>query len=310
MFIALCLLTLIASILFLAFARLHAKDDRYGWDIMRNIAAVVAPCAMIGAILCGLTVVPAGARGVVVLFGNVDDRSLPEGLHLVNPLSSVEKMTTQVQRAQNKYVAETADTQSVTVSVQMNWRPDADAIPLLFRNYGMKYAETIIDPAINECLRAEIAKHKVTEVIGQRPAIRSAVQSAVAEWIARHHLALVEMAITDIDFSEIYDKAIEEKQIEEQKAAAKLYELKGVQTEAEKVAAKAKGEADALRVAAQAEADTLRIRGEAQSDYNKRVAESLTPMLIDRMRTERWDGKLPIYMFGDSIPMIQVEKSK
>lgn len=303
MFIGLLIVAFLAFVIGIV---LFKTDDKEGGVI----ASIVCILAVIGAILCGITVVDAGHRGVVVLFGNVNDKPLSEGLHLVNPLASVTKMSVQMERAENNYIAETSDTQSVTVTVQINWRPDPDKMPALFQNYGEKYAEKIISPALNEAVRAEVSRHKVSELIVQRPTIRASVQAAVAEWIKRHNLILVEMAVANIDFSEKYDEAIESKQVEEQKAAAKVYELRGVVTEAEKVEAQAKGAAAAVRAAAQGKADALRIEGEAQAQYNRLVAESLTGLIVDRMKVERWDGKLPVYMMSNATPLIALPEGK
>jgi regulator of protease activity HflC (stomatin/prohibitin superfamily) len=163
---------------------------------------------------------------------------------------------------------------------------------------------------MHEAVRAEVSRYKVTDLIANRPALSASMKTVVAAWIKRHHLILVELAVGEIDFSEKYDDAIEAKQIEEQRAAAKSYELRGVETEAAKAAARAKGEADALREAAKGEADALRLRAEAQADFNRRIAESLTPMLVERMKAEKWDGKLPVYMLGSATPMIELPASK
>jgi regulator of protease activity HflC (stomatin/prohibitin superfamily) len=264
------------------------------------ICGVVAVAAGITAFSCCLTSVPAGHRGVVVVFGEVKPDSLTEGLHTVNPFAAVHEMSVQIERAQNHYTAETSDTQTVTVGVQINWRPDATAMPTLFRNYGLNFADKILNPAIQEAFKSEVAKHKVTDLVMQRPQISAAVKSTVAEWIARHHLVLVEMAVADIDFSEKYDAAIENKQVEEQKAAQKLYELKRTVTEAEMKAAEAKGHGDSTIVQARADAEALTIKGDAQAAYNRRVAESLTPLLVQRMQMEKWDGKLPVYQLASA----------
>lgn len=257
----------------------------------------VLPAAV--ALTCCFVAVPAGHRGVVVTFGEVG-KTLTEGIHLVNPLARVHNMSVQIERASNHYTAETSDTQTVTVGVQINWRPDETAMADLFRNYGMSYADKIINPAIQEAFKSEVAKHKVTDLVAQRPQMSSATKRIVGEWMARHHLILVEMAVADIDFSDKYDQAIENKQVEEQRAAQKLYELRRTITEAEMRAAEAKGAGDATIVQARADAEALTIKGEAQAAYNRKVAESLTALLVQRMQMEKWDGRLPVYQLSSA----------
>lgn len=257
-----------------------------------------------------MTIVPAGHVGVQKTFGKVSQSPLYSGLNFVNPLSSIDHIDVTTKLGKNTYQAETSDTQTISVEFQINYHPEYDKVPFLYEKFGTDFSTRIIGPAISESVMAEISRHKVIDIVGERPNISDSVKRKVKEWLAKYHLNLTEMALTNIDFSDQYDKAIEAKQVEEQKAAAKLYELKGVQTEAEKVAAEAKGRADAQRAMATAEADSLKIRGEAQAEYNQRVAGSLNPLLIERMKLEKWDGKLPVYMFGNGVPLISIEKDK
>jgi Membrane protease subunits, stomatin/prohibitin homologs len=276
--------------------------------------------AALGAILLfvsGFVVVEAGHRGVVVLFGNVSDVTLEEGFHVVNPLSSVRQMSARVEKDEEAHQAETSDTQSVTVKVITNWRPRGAALGNLYKNYGPDYANKIIPPAVRESIKAEVAKYKVTELISKRPEIHRNVQTAINVWLNKYDLDVLEVAIAEIDFSEKYDGAIEAKQVQEQQALQKEYELKKTVTEAQMAAAKAKGEADSkiaeatgnaesIRLNAQAEADGLRLRGEAQADFNRKVSESLTPLLIQNEYLKRWDGKLPTYSLGGSNAMLML----
>jgi regulator of protease activity HflC (stomatin/prohibitin superfamily) len=298
-------------------------NDSYDRDHGRNDGPSPTQCsvfskigigvAMLGLLLLftsGFVIVDAGYRGVVVLFGNVDEKNcLREGFHWVNPFSSVVKMSARVEKDEEAHQAETSDTQSVTIKVITNWRPSGDVMASLYKNYGMEYATKIIPPAVRESVKAEVAKYKVTELINKRPEIHHNVQANINTWLNKYGLEVLEIAIGDIDFSDNYDKAIEAKQVQEQQALQKQYELQKTKTEAEMAAAKAKGEADSkiaeatgaaesVKLAAQAEADALKIRGEAQADFNRKVSESLSPLLIQAEYLKRWDGKLPVYTLG------------
>ena len=268
-------------------------------------------CALGGLLLLtsSFTVVEAGHRGVVVLFGNVAETTLEEGLNVVNPLCSVKQISARVEKDEEAHQAETSDTQSVTVKVITNWRPRGTALGSLYKNYGTDFANKIIPPAVRESIKAEVAKYKVTELISKRPEIHKNVQEAINVWLNKYDLDVLEVAIAEIDFSDKYDAAIEAKQVQEQQALQKKYELDRTMTEAQMAAAEAKGKADSaiaratgeaesLKLAAQAEAAALKIRGEAQADFNRRVSESLSPLLIQGEYLKKWDGKLPTYSLG------------
>jgi len=48
-------------------------------------------------LMASTTSIPTGNVGVLTLFGRVTGETLPEGIHLVNPLKSVQKLSVQTQ---------------------------------------------------------------------------------------------------------------------------------------------------------------------------------------------------------------------
>lgn len=304
-------LAVIAGIILFIVFSVASRD--HNSDIPGGLKHIGSGLGLVGIVLLFtsyITVVPAGHRGIVAMFGKVDEKVLPEGLSLVNPICSIQHMSARVEKDAEKQVAETSDTQSVVVTVVTNWKPDAEKLAILYRDYGNEYANKIIPPAVQEAVKSEVAKYKVTELIARRPELHTGIQQKVNTWLHKYNLEVLEIAIADIDFSDTYDKAIEAKQVQEQQALQKNYELQRVETEAKMAAAEAKGKADSAIAAAEgqaqsvtinakAEAESLRIRGEAQAHYNKMLAESMTPMLVQYQYTQKWNGVLPTMMMGE-----------
>ena len=256
-----------------------------------------------------LVQVPAGHVGVVTRFGQTFLEPLPEGLNLINPLNDVTLMSTRVQKDEEVCNCETSDTQAVSIKIITNWRPDNDKMPTLYKTYGKNYADVILPPAIKECVKAEVARYKVIDIVVERSTIHKNVEEKINLWLAKYGLKVLEVGIADIDFSDKYDQAIENKQLQEQAALQKEYELKKTETEARMAAAKAKGEADSRIAAAEgeaqsilklaeSEAESLRIRGQAQAEYSKKVSESMNPLMIQIEYLKKWDGRLPVYTLG------------
>lgn len=256
-------------------------------------------------------IIPAGHGGVQTLFGNVIEQDLEEGFNWVNPLSDIIVISQRVEKNEKTYPAETIDTQSVQITFITNWKPRKGQLWKLYKTYGEHYSEKIIPLAVREGVKAEVAKYKVTELIQNRPRIHDNLHTFVNDWLEKYDIIMLETAVAEIDFSEKYDEAIETKQVQEQLALQKQYELQKVETEAKMAKAvaegeansrieQARGEAQSKISLAKAEAESLKIRGEAQAEFNRRVAESLNPLLLQNHYLERWDGKLPTYMLGES----------
>lgn len=289
---------LLLSILLLVLSIVVYVYARATEEMPRGVSAVPFGAGLILLILSPITTISAGHKGVLTYFGQVQPTTLPEGMHWINPLYGVIELSARVEREEESHQAETSDTQSVTVRVITNWRPNGEALASLYKNYGLEYPEKIIPPAVRESIKAEVAKYKVTELISKRPEIHQNVQASINQWLSKYDLQVLEVAIAEIDFSEKYDTAIEAKQVQEQQALQKKYELDRTVTEAQMAAAQAKGEADSQVARAMGEAEALKIRGIAQADFNLKVAESLSPMLIQMKWMERWDGQLPVYSLG------------
>ena len=58
---------------------------------------------------------------------------------------------------------------------------------------------------------------------------------------------------------------------------------------------KIKAEAEKKIAEAQGNAESLRIKGNAEAEYNRKIAASLSPLIVQQMMLEKWDGKLPVY---------------
>lgn len=272
---------------------------------------------LVTAVLQSITIVEPGYRGVAVTFGHIQDEPIPEGPNLIAPWTDVHHMDVRVKKHYEKYEAQTADTQRVGINMIINWRPDANHMPTLFQQYGVGYSDIIIPQAVQEALKAEIARHKITDLTEQRPLISDRVKDAINETLNQYNVSVVECGIGDIQFSDKYDHAIEEKQQREQEALQKQYELERTQVEARMAEAEAQGRAnarlaeatataEAVRLQAQAKSDALSIEAEAQAEYNRRVAESLTDPLLRLRYLETWNGQLPTYMMGDTATTMMI----
>jgi regulator of protease activity HflC (stomatin/prohibitin superfamily) len=318
-----CLLLCIASAI--VAVQMRSKDHllhRYA-ETPRLLALVFFAAAL--ALLGSKTfhVVEPGTRGVMVTFGRVEPDELGEGLHWVRPWTEIKTYDVRIRKSDEKQIAETSDTQSVTIQTILNWRVKAENVVDVYVEIGPDEAkggleDKIIAPAVYEVVKAEVARHKVTDLIALRHEIKEAVQTKLQHWLGKYHIVLTEVAIADIDFSEQYDRAIEAKQVEEQRAMQAEYELTRKKTEAEMLTAEAHGRADSIveqsrgaaesvRLAAQAEADALRIRGEAQATFNRQVSETLAPPLLQKLWMDRWDGKFPhLLMAGTASPSVML----
>ena len=258
--------------------------------------------------------VDAGTVGVVKRFGAVKDVALPEGLHFKMPFAEeVVPMTTRLTASEAKATAASRDLQIVTTDVTTTYAINGDLAPLTFQRVGTpeKIAVTIVNPAVQESVKAVTAKFTAEQLVTQREVVKQQIQQAIEAFInttigqkdVEGALNIANVAITDFKFSEEFNKAIESKvQAEQAALQAKNEKLRRV-TQAE-------AGAEEVKLAAEAQAFTIEAESIARAEAITREAEALSgrPEVL-RLRTiERWDGVMPRITSGEGVmQMLQLD---
>ncbi|MBI5187834.1 MAG: prohibitin family protein, partial [Nitrospirae bacterium] len=120
----------------------------------------------------------AGERGVVLNFGAVQENVLGEGLHFRVPImQKIAIMDVKVQKAVTDAASASADLQDVTSSVALNYHVIPDKANLVYQTIGVQFKERIIDPAIQEVMKAVSARYSAEELITKRPAVSEAMRA-------------------------------------------------------------------------------------------------------------------------------------
>lgn len=233
-------------------------------------------------------VVPAGERGVLLRFGAVEERVLGEGLHPVLPLrDTVKRLSARVQSLNLRSEAASRDLQDVAFDVAMSWHILPDEVPQVYRRLGNEAAiiSTVIEPALEDGLKAVVASFTAEQLITERSAVKEALRQLLKGRLSRYDLALDGADLLQVDFSEPFRQAVEAKQVAEQDAKRAEYE-----------AAKARRLADAR---------VYQAEGEARAQQLLRVG--LTPEVLQRQVIEKWNGNLPLVMGGEAVNSLDLK---
>lgn len=243
------------------------------------------------------TIVDAGTRGVVKTFGDVTS-VLPEGLHFRVPfITSVTHVNVKTQKQESRATAASNDLQTVETTIVLNYRPEPASVGELIENIGPDYVAVVVEPAIQESVKAATAQFNAEELITQRPEVRDAIRDDLIDRLTAYNINVQTVSITNFSFSADFANAVERKQVAEQEAQQAERVLDRVRTESQQRVARAEAEAEARLVEAQAEAEALRLQREVIS------AELLQLRFI-----EKWNGTLPVFLSGESgmVPLIDV----
>ena len=224
-------------------------------------------------------IVNAGERGVLMQFGKVQEQVLGEGIHVIVPtVYTVKKLSVRVQKQESSAEASSKDLQDVFTDVALNWHIIPEKANAIFQQIGdeRQVVDRIIDPAVQEVLKAVMAKYTAEEIITKRGEVKAAVDDYLTLRLVTYHIAVDDISLVHVHFSERFSEAVEAKQIAEQEAK--------------------RGEFLALKAVKQAEAKVNLAKGEAE--VQRLLRDNLTPELLERQAIEKWDGKLPLIV-GD-----------
>ncbi len=259
-------------------------------------------------------IVESGHVGVVRTLGAVQPDALAEGFHMKKPfMDKVEQIDIRLTAATAKAVSASKDLQTVQTQVTLQYSITGDLAPLIYQKIGKRstVSLTLIEPAIQESVKAITAKYTAEELVTKRAEVKVEIQEAINTFISitlrdkeisPNALRIANVAITDFDFSEEFNKAIELKVKAEQEALQALNEKIRRVTQAEAAA-------EEQKLAASAQAFEIEVASKARAAAIEREAKALknNPQIIKLRIAERWDGTLPKFSGGNMVPLLNVD---
>ncbi|MEK9727897.1 MAG: prohibitin family protein [Candidatus Margulisiibacteriota bacterium] len=254
-------------------------------------------------------IVDAGHVGVIKRLGAVEMRALSEGFHFKAPLiDEIIQLDIRLRKVSNDSISASKDLQTVRTEVSVQYSLNGEIAPLSFQKIGIRQVieSTLIEPAIQESVKSVTALYTAEQLITRREDVKLKIQEEVEQFIETTlsrkgvpgALSIANVAITDFAFSSEFNRAIELKVKAEQEALQAKNEKTRRVTQAEAAAAEKK-------LAAEAEAYQISVESKARADAIKREASALkgNPALIQLRMAEKWNGELPKFSGGNSIPM-------
>ena len=236
-------------------------------------------------------IVGAGERGVVLTFGAVQKEVFNEGLHMRIPMvQKIVKIDVRVQKSQVDAESVSKDLQDTHSIIAINYHAIPDKASWIYQNLGTQFKERIIDPAVQEVVKAVTARYTAVELITQREKVRNEIKELLKQRLVGYNIGVDDFSIINFKFSPQFTAAIESKQTAEQFALKAQRDLERIKIEAEQKVAQATAEAEALRLQkANISPDLIKLR---------QIEASMKAI-------EKWDGHLPKVTSG-AVPFIDV----
>jgi regulator of protease activity HflC (stomatin/prohibitin superfamily) len=153
----------------------------------------------------------------------------------------------------------------------------------------------VFDKYKQACWTQEVsANYPVTDIFGdKRTQINAELDVYLREKFDQYGIIIDTVNFTDISVDAETAAAIQKKVTAQQELELANIEAQTAMVNANKEKEVAQVAAEKAVVEANAEAEVIRIAAEAEAEANRQIAASLTPELIEKIKYEQWDGKMP-----------------
>ena len=227
-----------------------------------------------------ITTINSGEVGIRTRFGKVIDKDTKEGVNFKIPvIERIEKLNVKVQKIEVTTSSSSKDLQEVEMALAVNYRINYDSAKELYKTVGTNYTNVILEPAIEESIKAVTSQYTAEELITQRSEVSKNCKDQLTEKVEKYGLIVNDFNITNFNFSLEFNRAIEEKQVAEQKVLTAKQELERERIEAEKKV----------------------VAAEAEKKANELKEKTLTEKIIKEKFIEKWNGELPKVVGSDNM---------
>jgi len=228
--------------------------------------------------------VGAGHVGLVKTWGAYTGVKEP-GAVVIWPWQSMEEVKTRnasheipMDGQQGHGSAASSDSQTVFVDATVNYSLEKSCVVDLYTNYGSDYYSTVIEPRVKQIFKAETVQYRATDILPKREQIREETQEILDKQLERFCLRGIDFLLTNVSFSDEFEKSIEEKVIVSQRVQTKQNEIALAEKEKQRKIIEAEGDAAAAKIR----------------------QRELTPLLVEWERIQKWQPDV-IYLPSNAI---------
>lgn len=247
--------------------------------------STLALCASLTA--CGT--VDTGNRGVFTRYGQVIGEPVAEGLHWYNPMTTdLNEMSIRTLKWDSNTEAYTRDFQQASIQFTLSYSLDPRAVKRIFVTVGEGWNEALVPQVVVQEIKNVTGISTAIGLIEKRSIAQSLMMNAIAVKLRKRGVIVSGFELRDISYSKAFEDAVEQKQVAVERANAAKNRTVQVQEEATQRVLAAKADAEAMQI--------------------KSAALSANPGLAQYEAVQKWDGVLPVTMYGGAaVPFIPIK---
>ncbi len=251
-----------------------------------------------------------GERGVLLRFGKVIGVE-DSGLHFKIPfVDAVKKMTVRTVKWTLPTAVYSKDIQGAEVKISLNFHLNPSSVGSIYANAGLSYDEKLILPQLLSVSKDVFGKYNAVSIVQAREELSKEICKALEARFAPIGIIIESVQLENIDFSDSYEKSVEERMKAEVEVQKVKQNLEREKINAEMLRTKAQGEADAKVAQATANAKSIELVGKAEAEAIRAKSEAMkaNPDYVRMLQAEKWDGRLPQSIVpSSSVPILKLQ---
>ncbi len=207
-----------------------------------------------------VTRIGTGNVGVLTLFGRVTGETLPEGIHLINPLKTVNEMSIRSGTVKESASVPSSEGLMMSLDTSLSYHLNPDHAAEVFQKLGPRYEDVVVEPTLRSSIREATASHTANALYSsERDAVGKQIYDKLVAELTPRGVVVENVLLRDIQLPMTLKQSIEAKQQAEQEALAMNFRL---QKETQEAARK-------------------RIEAQGIRDFQQIVAQGITPLLLE-----------------------------
>jgi len=217
-------------------------------NFLRTIGVIV----LLILLFASITSIPTGNVGVLTLFGRVTGDVLGEGIHLINPLKSVQKLSVQTQSVKESANVPSEEGLILALDTSLLFRLDRTKAAEVYQTIGENYAEKIVEPTLRSTIRGSTSRHSANALYtNARDLVQQQILDELTKDLSKRGIIVEAVLLRDVQLPAMLKSSIEAKQQAEQDALRMNFILQKEKQEAERKRIEAQGIADFQKIVAQ-----------------------------------------------------------
>lgn len=272
--------------------------------LIRAVAAGLATFAALTVLFGCIYTVDEKERGVILRNGALIGVAEP-GLGFKLPFFDTVKFisTQNYTTIYEQLQAYSKDQQVASLRVSVSWHVEPGEVSKVYQSYGDldTLVSRLISRTVPEQVENVFGQYNAISAVQQRALLVADVNRAVKGSV-RGPVIIDNVQVENIDFSDAYERSIEERMKAEVAIQTRTQNLETERVQAQIIVTQAQAQADAQLAKAEADAKAIKLRGEAEAHAIRVKAQALASNqnLVELTKAERWDGKLPTTMLPNS----------